>query len=153
MAVSAAVDNLVDNLTYDPEVTITQKLDVNGEDATDDATSIYDTVLQLKQQLMEMEAENALIKMQLNSQKTLLSQMQSSMLDNMADTVTRPMKVRKLSEDSKARIAFYHEHKNDAAVVEKFSGYLSDLGIKRVPWQLIRQETDRMFEEMRASVV
>lgn len=135
--------------TFDDEQTVTEN---EEEDMAHSAgADVYEEILMLKQQLLKMESENSLIKLQLNTHKSLMSQMQSSILNepSSGSGSGRPLKTRKLSHESRAKIAFYHDHKGDVAIVEKYQAHLTKaLGLTKIPWQLVKADTDKMFEEL-----
>ena len=98
------------------------------------------TVLQLKTEVESLKNENSQLRIRNDElQHALIEQPPSFDLKN--------KKVRTRSEDTCMKYLFYHEHKNDPAVVAALQERQMRENKEYIPWHWKKQETDRLWLE------
>lgn len=95
-------------------------------------------LLELQKKVSDYELEIKTLKARLHAQTNLLQQMQQFTLEESKTP-------RKLSELTKKKWSYYNEMKDKPEVIDKLQSLVPDN--KRVPWQWIKNETDRMFSQ------
>lgn len=99
----------------------------------------YET-LHLCERIRQLEAENAHLKASLDNMKLLMDQMQETIIAD--NRISKRM----ISQAQKLKWEFYKAHRCDDAILDRISS-LHNLPKSHIPWQLIKRETDLLFQK------
>ena len=97
-------------------------------------------ILQLQDHITDHENTIRILRSKLDSQSTLLNQLQQTTLESVTSERKRHM-----SKEVKDKYTFYHQHKNDTDILTELKAIIPH-GSK-IPWQWIKCYTDRKYEE------
>lgn len=97
-------------------------------------------ILDLQKQIHVLENENSHLKQQNANLKQTLNQAQRSIMNT---------RHRRQNLQTKLKWQFYNDHKQDPTILETLS---KRFNIESIPWQLVKQETDRIFIELHNNI-
>ena len=123
------------------------KFDVDGVDSQFDKASIENEMLTMAKYIKELEIRNTELEKQLDAQKSLSQLLQNSLIQ---ETKTPKKRVRTLTIDQKAKVAYYQQHKYDTQIITMLEEKLTKSGITytRIPWQMVKTHTDLQYDKM-----
>lgn len=117
-----------------------------------------DLFLGLKSQVMQLTAEKMNLEKVVDTQKVTIEALQASLMTQEEATVA-PKKRRRVKVEEDAieslKTDYYRKHKNDKELLNRLRDQLNTafekqglaFRVKRVPWQIVRQATDREFAQ------
>lgn len=104
-------------------------------------------ILELNAYIQDIELKNEQLVQHAKSQQALIEQLQDCLI---RETDKKMKKAKKMNANSIARKAFYDAHKNDTNILDDLKNKLQKAGLDNdvIPWQLVRQCTDKMFDQI-----
>lgn len=127
----------------------------DDQDYNSDDTS-YEVVLELKQEIDKRDTEISCLESRLSTARDLIKQLEHELMNahdemmyastsSSSTTSGTKKSKRSMSDDARAKWEFYHKHKNDESIVSPLLQKCEVLGLSRVPWTLIKKETDALY--------
>jgi len=102
----------------------------------------------LESTIIKLEAERENLLAENRKLRSVNETLQAAILDSADDKqyTTIHKKINR-SMDVHLRLLFYHEHKNDVAVVKKLEEKQRLLGMHYIPWHWKKRETDKIWND------